>query len=47
MLRENAVFLLCTLRRPMVSLLRSTLRKRRMDCLTRVQPMVPVGGRPP
>ena len=46
-LRENAVFLLCTLRRPMVSLLRSTLHKRRMDCLTWVQPMVPVGGRPP
>ena len=47
MLWENAVFLQCTLRRPVVSLLHSTLRRRRMDCLTRAQPMVPVGGRPP
>ena len=45
--QENAVFLLYTLHNPMVSLSRSTLLERRMDCLTRVQAMVPVGGRPP
>ena len=44
---ENAIFLRCILHDLRVLSSRTKLLERRMDCLTRVQAMVPVGGRPP
>ena len=44
---ENAIFLRYILHDLRVSSSRTKLLERRMDWLTRVQAMVPVGGRPP
>ena len=44
---ENATFLRYILHNLRVSSSRTKLIERRMDCLTRVQAKVPVGGRPP